>query len=574
MSVAEAPTPPRGSELKIGDYFLERTLGVGTFGKVKLARHAMTGYKVAVKILNRRMITNMSMEAKISREIQVLKLFHHPHIIHLYEVIETATDIFMVMEYVSGGELFDHIVTNGKQTEDEARRMFQQIIAGVEYCHENKVVHRDLKPENVLLKGHNVKIADFGLSNLMRDGDLLKTSCGSPNYAAPEVISGQLYAGAEVDVWSCGVILYALLCAHLPFDDDHIPNLFRKIKGGLYTIPPDISPGAKELIQQMLEVDPLKRITVAEIKQHPWFKEKLPRYLEISNWPTLSQRIVDPDPTITQELAQKYRVDYETMKQYLTREEPLGDQNKFQIAYHIVEDHKTSTLDAETRFIEQIKESDEETFSRLSLLSTSPHMVLRSEEPFVLAFQKRKTADENSLSSLQGSTFGSPNPFGSPGGGFGGLGSGNLNANGGSLNVASLSSFGASNPLSPSLSLSVQQSSGSDLLNDLPEAKKQQWRLGITSPRTPRQIMDSLAQILRANDLEWKVIGPYQLRCKTVSAEKIVRIGMQLFKVQQHCYLLDMKKLEGEICPFFEICSRVMHDFNEIEATEDQGLFQ
>lgn len=167
----------------------------------------------------------------VRREIKILRLFMHPHIIRLYEVIETSHDIYVVMEYVKSGELFDYIVEKGRLVEDEARRFFQQIISGVEYCHRNMVVHRDLKPENLLLDSKmNVKIADFGLSNVMRDGHFLKTSCGSPNYAAPEVISGRLYAGPEVDVWSCGVILYALLCGSLPFDDENIPNLFKKIK--------------------------------------------------------------------------------------------------------------------------------------------------------------------------------------------------------------------------------------------------------------------------------------------------------------------------------------------------------
>jgi 5'-AMP-activated protein kinase, catalytic alpha subunit len=191
------------------------------------------------------------------------------------------------------------------------------------------VVHRDLKPENLLLadKDH-VKVADFGLSNMMRDGHFLKTSCGSPNYAAPEVISGvcflrtkarhachvaqstmyssrfrcspahlpccprhrprntaacagKLYAGPEVDVWSCGVILYALLCGSLPFDDENIPNLFKKIKNGVYTLPTHLSPGARHLISRMLLVDPLRRITIPEIRQHPWFAQRLPRYLAV-----------------------------------------------------------------------------------------------------------------------------------------------------------------------------------------------------------------------------------------------------------------------------------------------------
>jgi len=145
------------------------------------------------------------------------------------------------------------------------------------------VNRRDLKPENLLLDADNcVKLADFGLSNRMLDGNLLKTSCGSPNYAAPEVISGNLYAGPEVDVWSCGVILYAILCGSLPFDDENIRNLFRKIKGGIYTVPSYVSAGARDLIQRMLVVDPLKRITVSEIRKHPWFRTNLPWYLSLS----------------------------------------------------------------------------------------------------------------------------------------------------------------------------------------------------------------------------------------------------------------------------------------------------
>ena len=168
----------------------------------------------------------------------------------------------MVLEF-AGGELFDYIVQNGKMREDEARRFFQQIICAVEYCHRHKIVHRDLKPENLLLDDNlNVKIADFGLSNIMTDGNFLKTSCGSPNYAAPEVINGKLYAGPEVDVWSCGVILYVLLVGRLPFDDEHIPSLFAKIAKGQYVVPNYMSSGAASLIKKMLAVNPVHRATI------------------------------------------------------------------------------------------------------------------------------------------------------------------------------------------------------------------------------------------------------------------------------------------------------------------------
>ncbi|XP_077215012.1 SNF1-related protein kinase catalytic subunit alpha KIN10-like [Tasmannia lanceolata] len=287
----EGPTS-RGSnvDLFLQNYKLGKTLGIGSFGKVKIAEHALTRHKVAIKILNRRKIKNMEMEEKVRREIKILRLFMHPHIIRLYEVIETPSDIYVVMEYVKSGELFDYIVEKGRLQEDEARCFFQQIISGVEYCHRNMVVHRDLKPENLLLDSKcNVKIADFGLSNIMRDGHFLKTSCGSPNYAAPEVISGRLYAGPEVDVWSCGVILYALLCGTLPFDDENIPNLFKKIKGGIYTLPSHLSAGARDLIPRMLVVDPMKRMTIPEIRQHPWFQAHLPRYLAVPPPDTMQQ---------------------------------------------------------------------------------------------------------------------------------------------------------------------------------------------------------------------------------------------------------------------------------------------
>lgn len=196
-----SPKLSKESKTVIGNFQLGETIGVGSFGKVKIAEHIVTGHKVAVKILNRKRIKSLSgMDKKIRREITNMKLFRHPHIIRLYEVIETTTDIFMIMEYVPGGELFDYIVSNGKLSEDDARMYFQQIISGVEYCHSHMVVHRDLKPENLLIdiEKKSVKIADFGLSTVMEDGEFLKTSCGSPNYAAPEVISGKLYAGPEV----------------------------------------------------------------------------------------------------------------------------------------------------------------------------------------------------------------------------------------------------------------------------------------------------------------------------------------------------------------------------------------
>ncbi|KAF1917575.1 kinase-like domain-containing protein [Ampelomyces quisqualis] len=265
---------------RLGQYTLVKTLGEGSFGKVKLATHRVSGQKVALKMINRKRLVTRDMAGRIEREIQYLQLLRHPHIIKLYTVITTPVDIVMVLEY-AGGELFDYIVNNGRLQEDKARKFFQQIVCAVEYCHRHKIVHRDLKPENLLLDDqYNVKIADFGLSNIMTDGNFLKTSCGSPNYAAPEVISGKLYAGPEVDVWSCGVILYVLLVGRLPFDDEYIPALFKKIAAGNYSIPNYLSPGAVSLIKKMLMVNPVHRITIGEIRMDPWFTKDIAPYLE------------------------------------------------------------------------------------------------------------------------------------------------------------------------------------------------------------------------------------------------------------------------------------------------------
>ncbi|KAK3750532.1 hypothetical protein QZH41_018145, partial [Actinostola sp. cb2023] len=266
-----------------------------------------------------------------------------------YQVISTPTDIFMVMEFVSGGELFEYILKHGKilmflvinfqLEETEARRFFQQIISGVDYCHRHAVVHRDLKPENLLLDSHrNVKIADFGLSNIMKDGEFLQTSCGSPNYAAPEVISGKLYAGPEVDIWSCGVILYALLCGTLPFDDEHIPTLFRKIKGGVFHLPPHLNKDISGLISKTLLVDPMKRATIQDIREHDWFKKDLAPYL----FPTtenINQRVIDNE--CLSQVSEKLKCPKTDIVAAIESGDP---HDQLRIAYDLVLDNKKMRL--------------------------------------------------------------------------------------------------------------------------------------------------------------------------------------------------------------------------------------
>jgi serine/threonine protein kinase len=227
---------------------------------------------VAVKVLEKERISEVADVERVTREIHILKRIRHANIIQLYEIIETKLHLYLIMEYCSGGELFDYIVSHTRVKEKEACVFFQQLIAGVEYIHKLGIVHRDLKPENLLLN-HNkeIKIVDFGLSNLYKPGELLKTACGSPCYAAPEMIAGKKYVASRVDIWSCGVILFAVVCGYLPFEDPNTNKLYKKIMAGSYEIPNFISNEARDLIKNILNIDPEKRYTVEDVKKHPWF---------------------------------------------------------------------------------------------------------------------------------------------------------------------------------------------------------------------------------------------------------------------------------------------------------------
>jgi serine/threonine protein kinase len=214
------------------------------FHQVKLGTHKDTGQTVAIKIVEKSMLNSRpSLKRKIEREIAVLKVIDHPNVLRLFDVFETPQSLFLVLEHVQGGELFDYLVGKGRLPPSEALTFFQQIISGLDYCHTCLICHRDLKPENLLLDSNNqIKIADFGFASLMRDDDLLETSCGSPHYAAPEVVQGLKYDGTASDVWSCGVILFALLTGKLPFDDDNIPRLLSKVKAGKFQMPSHLPP--------------------------------------------------------------------------------------------------------------------------------------------------------------------------------------------------------------------------------------------------------------------------------------------------------------------------------------------
>ncbi|KAJ1292498.1 hypothetical protein BS78_02G396000 [Paspalum vaginatum] len=262
---------------RVGKYELGRAIGEGTFAKVRLAKNVENGDHVALKILDKKKVQKHRLVEQIRREICTMKLIQHPNVVRLYEVMGSKTRIYIVLEFVMGGDLHDTVATSGRLEEDEARRYFQQLINAVDYCHSRGVYHRDLKLENLLLDvAGNLKISDFGLSAIsdqVKNDGLLHTTCGTPNYVAPEVIDDKGYDGALADLWSCGVILFALLAGYLPFEDENIASLYKKISEAQFTCPSWFSAGAKRLITRILDPNPSTRITVARVQKDPWFRK-------------------------------------------------------------------------------------------------------------------------------------------------------------------------------------------------------------------------------------------------------------------------------------------------------------
>mmetsp|Transcript_13570 Transcript_13570/g.27764 ORF Transcript_13570/g.27764 Transcript_13570/m.27764 type:complete len:643 (+) Transcript_13570:450-2378(+) len=611
------------TRIQIGQYVLGKNLGIGAFGKVKLATHIITGHKVAIKILNKAKIKHLGMEEKVQREINILRICTHPHIIRLYEVIDTPTDIFLVNEYVSGGELFDYIVSKGRLSADEARSFFHQIISGVEYCHFQKIVHRDLKPENLLLDNNlNLKIADFGLSNVMRDGDFLRTSCGSPNYAAPEVISGHLYAGPEVDVWSCGVILYALLCGSLPFDDESIPNLFKKIKSGMYSLPSHLSQLARNLIPRMLEVDPMKRITIAEIRLHPWFQHKLPPYLR--HPPELMEkqdRAVDDDvveevcalrfPGITRELVETAA--RSTDKEQMKLSKLLRN---LRVAYELILDNKHTRLRV-MEVAQAIKEAASATppaFSPGASRGATPG----SQGSGFQTGSYDRTGSSPPISQSQQAL--SHQRF--------------------AEEAARALMHTGQAPQTTSSSAPVQMQSSIPgnvgMLSQHQQGRRtRRWYLGIQSKKDPAHVMTEVYKALSALGCEWMQLSSYRIRCRWMpnkpkrgnvsesagssksptekrrredsidemsldddddgeasasintnskmriisgdpdsyaampnlcSPKYCIKIGLTLYKVQHSIYLLDFQKINGDGFTFMTLCANIITELKTLSA--------
>ncbi|KAJ2686316.1 Protein kinase [Coemansia spiralis] len=588
------------SKQTIGNYTVLQTLGTGSFGKVKLAVHSQTGHKVALKIIGRSKLAHSDMVGRVNREIQYLKMLRHPHIIKLYEVITTATDIIMVIEY-AGGELFNYIVERGRMSEKDARRFFQQMVSAVEYCHRRNIVHRDLKPENVLLDPYdNVKVADFGLSNIMKDGEFLQTSCGSPNYAAPEVINGKLYAGPEVDAWSCGVILYVMMCGRLPFDDDHIPALFKKITSGVFTMPGYLSQGARAVLSGLLQVDPLKRMTLAQCRQHAWFMTDLPEYLRPLPESTDIEGLARLDESILGELERQLEMDRATLVGQLRQRGTNPAKVAYQLTLdnrHVLEQSRNSNKQGIRSFALassppaafHVPAPDTTTLaatSSIGILSTSLPRVAghtlesqmykmrlrgpnaqaaapRVSSPLAPVAAQAITAQAVAAQAIGATPPRTPSNYfraalpplsGTP------TASGPHSA---SSSVASLAKApppppAAANPYShrvpesgaPSpLAQSVETADTAAQATSRKRAKatRTRWHFGIRSRSPPADVMAEVYRALQQLQMTWKHFGPFRLRAKTPGPDP-VKIDLQLYKLDaRDNYLVDFKAVIPQV---------------------------
>uniref|UniRef100_A0A8C5EET3 Serine/threonine-protein kinase BRSK2 n=1 Tax=Gouania willdenowi TaxID=441366 RepID=A0A8C5EET3_GOUWI len=324
----------------VGPYRLEKTLGKGQTGLVKLGVHCVTCQKVAIKIVNREKLSE-SVLMKVEREIAILKLIEHPHVLKLHDVYENKKYLYLVLEHVSGGELFDYLVKKGRLTPKEARKFFRQIMSALDFCHSHSICHRDLKPENLLLdEKNNIRIADFGMASLQVGDSLLETSCGSPHYACPEVIRGEKYDGRKADVWSCGVILFALLVGALPFDDDNLRNLLEKVKLGVFHMPHFIPPDCQNLLRGMIEVDASKRLTVRLTqyiivggKNEPEPEQPVRRKVTIRSLPSADD--IDPDVLDSMHSLGCFRDKNKLLKDLLS-----DDDNQEKMIYFLLLDRK------------------------------------------------------------------------------------------------------------------------------------------------------------------------------------------------------------------------------------------
>lgn len=361
----------------------------------------------------------------------------------------------------------------------------------------------------------------------MTDGDFLKTSCGSPNYAAPEVISGRLYAGPEVDVWSCGVILYVMLCGRLPFDDEYIPTLFKKINGGIYTMPSYLSPDTKLLLTQMLVVDPLKRITIQEIRQNPWFNKNLPAYLR--PLPTTEQSgDISIDDDIVLELSKKMGYSTEVIQKALSE----TSNNQFKVAYQLVVDRKRLLQDSENNHIQSF------------LASSPPPWNTSLEDRLGASREDDYQMDPESSISVLSSSLPKTDYIQATRE----RSSSNASSRGGTLPIAPINGTPPPGAMAPS---SIRQHPSTRHLpinspsQKKPTKSKSKWHFGIRSKCPAWEVMLEIYRSLQNVGMEWKTMDPYHLRCRYKYSEidLIVKFDLQLYKLENNSYLVDFKSV-------------------------------
>ena len=363
---------------KIGDYILFDQIGMGTFSKVTRAFHLITQQTVAVKILDKEKIEDEVDIERIIREIEILKNIHHPNIAQMYETYSTIHNFYLMLEYVSGGDLFDYITSHNYLSEKKCCYFFRQIISVLEYLIELGISHRDIKPENILLNEEHtqIKFIDFGLSNYCSQNELLHSSCGSPCYASPEMLSGHSYRGTTTDLWSAGIVLYSMLVGALPFDDQELNKLYEQIKIGKFYIPSTLSLEAIDLLKRILEVDPKKRINIEGVKNHAWFKlEENPMYkginISIEHFPCdvkvanyVIKNYFKEDKEINLNIFVKMVHSHEcnkyTATYYLVKNNILGKEDKFKIRKEKRKTEKSKDSKQNEEEINKDKDKDKE----------------------------------------------------------------------------------------------------------------------------------------------------------------------------------------------------------------------
>ncbi|KAI0312160.1 kinase-like domain-containing protein [Amylostereum chailletii] len=410
----------------VGPWIMGECVGKGASGHVKIAKHCKTGQLAAVKILSLDMVfsSHVSLNSRlqkfdkqrlgIDKEITMMKLMNHPNIMRIYDVYEGDQELYLILEYVEGGELFDFIVNRGKLPPLEALAYFKQIVYGLSYAHAFSIIHRDLKPENILIHSLNpplIKIADWGMATFAPPSLELDTSCGSPHYASPEIVNGHKYQGTATDIWSCGVILFALLTGRLPFDDKDVRTLLSKVKKGRFEMPAWVDPQAKDLLYRMLVVDVSQRITMSELLTHPWLSNDTPGILyvpapsvaELAR-PLRSAAHIDPDILEFLCVVWGRHAGAESVKSELLS--PAGEGTLAKAFYFLLKVHRQRTLEGHGIFMdvdEPVNTPRAKAITKLYMsplskkdrpvsLGSSSHIMLSPKAP---AMERNQTAPAN-----------------------------------------------------------------------------------------------------------------------------------------------------------------------------------